>query len=347
MCAVSVIVPVYNMTKYLNYCIESLVKQTFCDIEIILVDDGSTDGSSEICDAWAIKDTRVKVIHQKNQGVSVARNNGLMIATGEWIAFVDGDDYAAENMIEKLYEETRKSEKIDLVIGSYFSEINGKISREHFFKENKIFSFEQKEILVKMAVGIDIFELKGKTNIGVPWSKLYRKRTIDGVIFQSGLKRMQDMVFNISIFDITNEIKYIDIPLYYYRINDESAVRRYSEDFEHIAEEVITALTRQIYRYNNISDKEEIIQYKKMSLLIETIRLSYINKECKLSLREKLENIERLCKSSLYYNAIYGVSGVYLNFRYKILKRVLELKLYYIAYMIIYIKHFWVDNELW
>ena len=133
MCTVSVIVPVYNVRRYLNTCIKSLIGQTFRDIEIILVDDGSTDGSSEICDEWAIKDVRIKVIHQKNQGVSVARNNGLAKAVGDWVSFVDGDDYVVENMIAELLEETNKSERIDLVIGSYYTVKNEKIREEHFF----------------------------------------------------------------------------------------------------------------------------------------------------------------------------------------------------------------------
>ena len=345
MCTVSVIVPVYNVRRYLNNCIKSLIVQTFRDIEIILVDDGSTDGSSEICDEWAIKDVRIKVIHQKNQGVSVARNNGLAKAVGDWVSFVDGDDYVVENMIAELLEETNKSERIDLVIGSYYTVKNEKIREEHFFEGKKILDLAEKDILVKMAVGIDVFGLNGETNVGVPWSKLYRKEIVNEVRFQNGLKRMQDTVFNLSVFRIANKIGYIDIPLYYYRINSESAVRRYSEDFEHTAEDIITALTQQIYEYDNIVDKEEIIQYKKISLLIETIKLSYINRKCKLTLRQKLENIERLSKSLLYYDAIYDTSGKYLSQKYKFFMRALKLKLYWLAYITVFIKYYLVNSK--
>ena len=98
----SIIVPVYNVEKYIGKCIESIVNQTYKDLEIILVDDGSTDNSGKICDEWARKDKRIKVIHKKNGGLSDARNAGLDICTGDYIGFVDSDDYIELNMYEDL-----------------------------------------------------------------------------------------------------------------------------------------------------------------------------------------------------------------------------------------------------
>lgn len=339
MCTVSVIVPVYNVKEYLDICIESLIRQTFSDIEILLIDDGSTDGSSEICNRWLSRDNRIRVIHQKNQGVSVARNIGLNNAVGEWISFVDGDDYVSEKMIEVLFEETKQTDRIDLVIGSYYSDEDNKIIEEHFFKENRVINSDDKEILIKLAVGIDVFGLAGKTNIGVPWSKLYRRKTIDEIRFQTGLKRMQDMIFNLSFFYLANEIRYIDIPIYYYRINKKSAVRQYSKDFECIAKEIIIILEKQLSMYSNIEKKEAIIQYKKLSLLVETIKLGYIDKNCDLALKQKLKNIKRLCDLPIYYDAIYEASDIYLNWKYKYLKQVLKWKLYWFVYIMIWIRY--------
>ncbi|MBQ7815737.1 MAG: glycosyltransferase, partial [Oscillospiraceae bacterium] len=100
---ISVIVPVYNTEKFLDKCIESISKQTFDDFEIILVDDGSTDKSGQICDTWAHKDNRVKVIHKQNAGVSAARNNGIAAAKGEYIAFVDSDDTVSPDYLRLLH----------------------------------------------------------------------------------------------------------------------------------------------------------------------------------------------------------------------------------------------------
>ena len=101
---ISVVVPVYNVKQYLDDCMHSIVNQTYENIEIILVDDGSTDGSGELCEEWKGKDSRIRVIHQENGGLSAARNTGIEHAKGSYIAFVDSDDWVSEEYIEKLYE---------------------------------------------------------------------------------------------------------------------------------------------------------------------------------------------------------------------------------------------------
>ena len=100
---ISIIVPIYNVEKYIKKCIDSIINQTYTNLEIILVDDGSPDNCGKICDKYKEKDDRIKVIHKKNGGLSDARNAGIDIATGEYITFIDSDDYVAENYIEVLY----------------------------------------------------------------------------------------------------------------------------------------------------------------------------------------------------------------------------------------------------
>ena len=106
---ISVIVPVYNCKKYIKKCVDSIINQTFKDLEIILIDDGSTDESGKICDELKLKDSRIKVIHQENKGVSAARNEGVKASSGDYISFVDGDDYLSEDMYEFLYDNLKKS----------------------------------------------------------------------------------------------------------------------------------------------------------------------------------------------------------------------------------------------
>lgn len=116
---ISVIVPIYNTGKYLVECVESLRKQTYSNIEIILVDDGSTDASIEICDEFAEKDSRVKVFHKKNEGVAVARNFGIQQSNGQYVVIVDSDDVAVDRMIEVLYTKIKENDA-DIAVGNYY-----------------------------------------------------------------------------------------------------------------------------------------------------------------------------------------------------------------------------------
>lgn len=112
---VNIIIPIYNVDRYLNQCIESIVNQIYRNIGIILVNDGSDDGSGKICNEWEKRDARVKVLHQKNQGCCMARNNGMKVMTGEYFLFVDGDDVIVPNMVEKLVDKM-ESEKVESVL---------------------------------------------------------------------------------------------------------------------------------------------------------------------------------------------------------------------------------------
>ena len=112
---ISIIVPIYNVEKYLDRCIESIVGQTYKNLEIILIDDGSPDNCPQMCDEWAKKDDRIKVVHKENGGVSLARNKGMDIATGTYIGFVDSDDYIDKNMYEKLMDCKKKRFRFNFV----------------------------------------------------------------------------------------------------------------------------------------------------------------------------------------------------------------------------------------
>lgn len=151
MIKVSIIVPIYNTENYLNTCIKNLINQTLKEIEIILIDDGSTDNSGKICDEYAKKDKRIKVIHKKNEGAALARNVGIEIAQGEYIAFVDSDDYTDFDYYEKLYKGSDNN--IDVVFG----EIKASNSINRILSTNK----QQKE---------DIVSRERKYNKNIIWS---------------------------------------------------------------------------------------------------------------------------------------------------------------------------------
>ena len=143
---VSIIIPVYNMKDYLEEAIESVISQTYKNIEIILIDDGSNDGSEKICDDYANLDSRIKVIHQENKGLSAARNKGLEIMTGDYVAYLDPDDVYHPNMIEKLYNKII-SEDVDCVIGDFISRrTTKKLEFKSIKKINSILKIKERNI---------------------------------------------------------------------------------------------------------------------------------------------------------------------------------------------------------
>lgn len=184
---ISVIVPVYKVEKYLPQCVESIQNQTYRDLEIILVDDGSPDGCPQICDAYAKKDDRIKVIHQANKGLSGARNAGLNMATGEYIAFVDSDDFILPHMFEILHQEMMAA-KAALGICSYVKvDANGK-------SQDNISPIKD-EVLTGYEVLKKLPQEKGWYYITV-WNKLYKKELFDNLRFPEGCMHEDEMIIH-------------------------------------------------------------------------------------------------------------------------------------------------------
>lgn len=142
---VTIIIPVWNVESYIRKCLDSLLCQTYSHTEIILVDDGSPDNSGKICDDYAVRDERIRVIHQTNKGVSVARQKGLDVAAGEWVIHVDPDDYVEPNMIEKLVAKAIKS-KADMVTCNFYINEGQKVTRHYEGHDDLLRKMLQQEI---------------------------------------------------------------------------------------------------------------------------------------------------------------------------------------------------------
>jgi len=172
---ISIIIPVYKVEDYIDECVESIVNQSYKNLEIILVDDGSPDNCPAICDEWAKKDPRIKVIHQKNAGQSAARNAALNIATGDFIGFVDSDDFIVKDMYKTLYDALNGSEA--KVATCYFLRTDGSNSEEQFKESpSKTYSVNEalREFFLKREVG------------SAMWDKLYRREIFDNIRFPEG-----------------------------------------------------------------------------------------------------------------------------------------------------------------
>ena len=134
MCKISIIIPIYNSEKYLTHCLDSILKQTYQDFEVILVNDGSTDNSAKICDNYTITDARFKVIHKQNQGVSIARNTGISYAKGEYISFIDSDDWIENDYLKNMINVADSSS--DIIISGAICDYTDKQSKKLSVKDN-------------------------------------------------------------------------------------------------------------------------------------------------------------------------------------------------------------------
>lgn len=205
---ISVIIPVYNSSTYLRKCLDSVVNQTLKDIEIIVINDGSTDDSKNIIEEYLCKYKNIIFIDQENKGIGKTRNIGIKKATGEYITFVDSDDYIKENMLEEYYKYAKKH-NFDLVIGSYIKKINNK---EIIFENNKFKTGNVKttpQILYLIEYG--------------PWAKLYKRETlINNNIYFDEKRKYEDMPFVSKTLLKSKLIGQITEPYYYYIIHNNS-----------------------------------------------------------------------------------------------------------------------------
>ena len=205
---ISVIVPIYNSEKYLHRCIDSILAQTFSDFELLLINDGSTDKSGEICREYMLKDLRVRAFNKENGGVSSARNFGLNKACGEWIAFVDSDDCIDAAYLQAFFNSV--SSKIDLIVTS--------VSEE---KSIKVEEYIKGILMRRMPPSV--------------WGKLYRKKILkDTLCLPRQLYWGEDLVSNVLVgFNIHGEVLLKNIDLYHYNINDTSVSSNRSSSIEY------------------------------------------------------------------------------------------------------------------
>ena len=208
---ISIVVPVYNVEKYLKKCIQSIINQTYKNLEIILVDDGSSDNSGKICDEFAQKDNRIKVIHKTNGGLSDARNAGLDIMSGEWVSFVDSDDFVSKYYIENLYNLATEF-MADVSMVSY-----SKIYTTDFISDYEAFNKPRKFTAFSCIEKLFYCKLCG---IGA-WGKLYKSQLFENIRFPIG--RISEDVGTIPyVLDKANSIAYCDIKDYFYLMRDNS-----------------------------------------------------------------------------------------------------------------------------
>ncbi|KAA8999770.1 glycosyltransferase [Paenibacillus spiritus] len=238
---ISIIVPCYKVEDYLEKCVESILGQTFANFELILVDDGSPDNCPAICDAYAERDSRIKALHKPNGGLSDARNFGLDIAVGRYIAFIDSDDWIAPDMLEQLHRAVTE-QNADIAVCCHYSEEDGRAERINTFGGDAVLGNVE-------AVTEIILDQRIKS---YAWDKLFKRELFDGVRYPVGID-YEDILTVYQLFIKASRVALVDRPLYYYvkrgsSITGNSSVRKLRQKFYAVNERHNTLLKQ----YRNI-----------------------------------------------------------------------------------------------
>lgn len=214
---ISVIIPVYNVENYIEECFKSIMKQILkADMEIICIDDGSTDNSGTICDRYAKNNPKIKVIHQTNQGVAAARNNGLTVALGQYIAWIDPDDYIADEWYEKISQVIKDNKNIKIIFFDYTILKNNEKTIKKYKNKSEIIS--QKEFMHEVSLDQNI-----QSQL---WQKVFHRSLFDNVRFPVSAMCMEDYAVLHKIIMKAEKIYYISQSLYFYRVRDNSLVTK-------------------------------------------------------------------------------------------------------------------------
>ena len=281
---ISIIIPVYKVEKYLEKCIESVLKQTYTNLQIILVDDGSPDNCGKICDEYAKKDSRIEVIHKVNGGLSDARNVGISKAKGRYIGFVDSDDYIKEDMYEILLNLIKKYDA-DVSICNLYDVIDGNECIRN--KENGIREYSRLDILKEV--------LLDKNIQSYAWNKLYKKELFDEIKYPIG-KKYEDIGTTFYVFEKCNKIVVTSEPEYYYLKRSDSLVNNVTESTVLDYTEII--IQRYLYTRENIEELKKYNNY----YLAKTLITAHNDIELLGSISEKMQE-----KYKELYNLVYNI----------------------------------------
>ena len=319
---VSIIVPVYNVEKYLEQCINSIINQTYKNIEIILIDDGSTDNSGIICDEYAKKDNRIKVIHKDNEGISATRNRGIDESSGKYISFVDSDDYIEKNMIEILYKDIEK-ENADIAVCNYIIVKDKNNIKKDKNNSYNVIILSQNDALRMCFCNEFEFYL---------WNKIFKKTLFNEIKFPKG-KNSEERYTLPKLIDNSKKIIYDNRKLYYYRIRKNSIIHSnekinydaieadsYLLEYMKVNHKNLENISMESFINTNfaIYNKMYIMKCKdknKYKLITKNIKENY-TKEIKKSLKNKLKiKITLFLRMRCIYNMLLKIKNIEYNKR--------------------------------
>lgn len=321
---VSVIVPIYKISaNLLERCIESLINQTEQKIEILLIDDGSPDRSGEICDEYAKRDSRIRVFHTENQGVSVARNIGIQNTSSPYLMFVDPDDYLMKDCIEKSLLATCEHDA-DILLFKHTSEQSVKKLNQKVKKIEKT----PLELCVQTVIKDDT-----EYGIGLCWSKLFKTQFLrkNNLKYVPGVKKAQDRLFVYDCYTFEPKVYGFNYIGYYYTTDNETSIcRRYNPEIVNTLENTAQKFEERLFKCN----KEEFLlaAYKMRVLFLHEILILYLcHDDNRNASREIADEFKLMIRNSKYSDAIKKVKLEGLPKRIKLMVVLLRFHMYHIC----------------
>lgn len=337
---VSIIIPVYNVEKYLRKCLDSVINQTCKDIEIIIINDGSTDNSLEICKEYSKNDPRIKLIDKKNEGVSKARNTGLAYVTGKYVCFVDSDDWIELNMIEKLYDSSVIN-NADFCMCNYIKENETKSEyiKANIYKEVLIGNEIKDNLLIPLIERDDTEKEHALEGFRTPWGKFFKTEIIDKyhIKFREDLIIGEDFIFDLE-FLIHASKAFINNGFYYHYLNNvNSATMKYKKDcWKSIYKNTIIYLEKFLNKNNIYLETKNRVN----KLIIKYFFISLMNEARKDNPNKRMQKtkiIKEMCEDKIVVKSLKNIN---LSIGGKRNKLVLLLAKYRLLYLINIIKSY-------
>lgn len=315
---ISIIIIVYNTQEnYLRRCLDSVLNQTIKNIEIILVNDGSNEKTTQICEEYNVKDEKIKLINQKNMGESVARNVGIKNATTQYITFVDSDDWIEPDMCENIIKYINKIKNdFDIIVFNCYVDCQNRHYKNQFYnKEGLLNKNDIEDIqLQNIEKGISKY-YPPKVNISVVWSKVYNKKFLkqNNLKFIPNIIRMTDAIFNMYAFEKTEKIYVLNKYMYHYRINEYSVTQKFSKDTINYFETYISYVKKYISDYNKNQKFKDVLNLKIFTSIDNYMANYFFHRDNKQKNKSVKIEFLNLLDKPLYKNAINDVRKEYLS----------------------------------
>ena len=326
---ISVIIPIYKVEAYLRQCVDSIIHQTYRDLEIILIDDGSPDKCGEICDEYAAVDSRVRVVHKKNGGLTNAWNDGMAMAAGKWITFVDSDDWLDLDCYEKALGSIGKVEPDILQLGGYIEEIDAKsYPRKTLISAFLYENGDGREYLMARVLGWEYVKSERYKNIGYVWDKIYKTSFLrkTGIRFDPSIRAGLgcDALFNFEAYEKALTTQGILYGGYHHRRTADSGTLRYGPD----QPKAVHYILEKLNTFNDNSINSELVRQGINAYAILHIasitQIYFFHPENKSIYRQVAKEFLEMKKMPYYHQAIYSGKNRFLSRKQNLMKFLLR-----------------------